>query len=148
MTQLHHSSLFFVFLSLSLTIKLPFTSGLSPRAPVASPYGNPEPVPLESTASQPLVPQSIYPIDNSSNASNNDPYKCFRESPFAPNRPSYVDCLSAIRRLPDSPTPGMFQYVGNLHVIIPSPISLTVTASVDLSIPSDYLAPKPSHPAA
>ena len=113
MTQFHHIRLFFVFLFFSLTINLPFTLGLSPRLTVPQLYGNPEPVPLESTASQPLVPQSIYPIDASANASETDLFKCFKVSPFAPNRPSYVDCLSAIRRFPEDPTPGLFQYVEN-----------------------------------
>ena len=117
MTQLHHTSFFFVLLSLSLTINLPFTFGLSPSPPVASP----EPVPLESTASQLLVPQSTFPIDNSFNASNADPYKCFKESPFAPNRPSYLDCLSAIRRLPEDPTPGSFQYVESVNLATTNP---------------------------
>lgn len=110
MIQFHQTSLLFVILFFSLTINLPFAFGLSPRLTVPELYGNPEPVPLESTASQPLVPQLISPIDNSANASNTDPFKCFKVSPFAPNRPSYVDCLSAIRRFPEGPTPGLFQY--------------------------------------
>ena len=125
MTQLHHSSLFFVFLFLSLTINVPFIFGLSPSPPVASSYANPQPIPLESTASQLLVPQSRNGIDNPSNASNEDPYKCFTISPFAPNRPSYQDCLSAIRRLPEDPTPGTFQYVENLQLTTLSPTQLT-----------------------
>lgn len=114
MTQSHHISLLFVFLSFSLIINLSFTFSRSPRAPVASPYGIPEPVPLESTAPQQLSPQSAYSIDNSSNFLNTDPFKCFKVSPFAPDRPSYVDCLSAIRRLPENPTSGSFQYVEDL----------------------------------
>ena len=132
MTQFHRISLFFVLLSLCLTINLPFTFGLSPRLPVTLPYGNPEPVPLESAASQLLVPHSIHPIENPTenptNATNTDPYNCFKTSPFAPNRPDYVDCRSAIRRLSKDARPGLFQYVGKtLHLAVPTPQSTLLT---------------------
>ena len=148
MTQLHHISFLFLSLSFSLIFNLPFTFGLSPRATVALPYANPQPIPLESTASQPLIPQSTYAIDSSSNASNTDPYKCFKTSPFAPSRPSYVDCQSAIRRLPEDPVPGSFQYVESLYLVIPNRTPLTKTAPVDLSTNSNYPARKLFSPAA
>ena len=127
MTQFHRISLFFLLLSRCLTINLPFTFGLGPRLPAASPNGNPEPVPLESTASQLLDPQSISPIENPSNVSNTDPYNCFKTSPFAPNRPDYADCRSAIGRLSKDASPGLFQYVGKmLHLAVSySPTQLT-----------------------
>ncbi|KAK0507721.1 hypothetical protein JMJ35_009610 [Cladonia borealis] len=95
MTQLHHITLFFLFLSLypplSLAITLPLTFELSSSPAV------PRPKPI-----QPLTPPSISPIDNSTNTTKENSYDCFKASPFAPARPLYSDCISAIRLLPTS----------------------------------------------
>ena len=140
MTKLHHITLFLLFVShsLSLTISLPLTFGLSPRPPVPPPY-TPEPVP-EPTPSESLTPPSINPIDNSSNTSNTNTYDCFKTSPFAPARPLYNDCLSAIRVLPIDPTRGQFQYVQNPHLATPN---LTPLTAISTGSPSDaYRLPR------
>ncbi len=148
MTQLHHISLFFLSLSLSLTTTLSLTFSLSPRPPVPSPLRNPEPVPPKLTPSQPLTPQSTNRIGNFSNPSNADLYNCFKTSELAPSRPLYVDCLSAIRLLPEDPTTGRFQYVENLHLAIPNPSPLTAIVPANLTTPTNFPASKPSEPAA
>ena len=147
MTQLHHISLFILSLSLSLTTTLSLTFGLSPSPPVPSPDGSSELVTPKSTPSQPLTPQSTDTIGNFSNIPNTGPYKCSKTSPFAPARPFFGDCQSAIRLLPQDPTTGHFQYVENLHIAIPNPTPLTAIVPATLPTFTDFLASKPSVPA-
>ena len=152
MTQLHHITLFFLLLSLlpslslSLITTLPLTFGLSPRPPVPPPY-TPEPVPPKPTPSESLTPPSIHPIDNSSNTSDSNSYDCFKASPFAPARPLYNDCISAIRALPVDRTQGQFQCVENLYLAIPNLTPLTVIVPAALLTHTDSPASKVPEPA-
>ena len=151
MTQLHHITLFFLFLSLpiSLATTLPLTFGPSPDPPVPPPYSTPEPIPPKSTPIQPLTPPSIDPIDNSINISNANYYDCFKTSPFAPARPLYNDCQSAIRRLPAELTHGRrFQYVENPHLATPNLTALIIIVLATLTTLIDFPASKRSKPAA
>ena len=107
MTQLHHITLLvlslFLSLPLSLATTLPLTFKLSPSPAVPPP-----------TPTQPLTL-----VDNSINTTSENSHDCLKTSPFAPARPLYNDCLSAIRLLPTSTDLGLFQYVENPHLANP-----------------------------
>ena len=122
MTQLHHTILLclslFLSLPLSLGTTLPLTFELSPSPAV------PPPTPTE--------PLTL--IDNSINTTNENSYDCFKTSPFAPARPLYNDCLSAIRLLPTSTELGLFQYAENPPLATPTRTAvLTVIALATLA---------------